>query len=212
MNKRVRRAGLYLRTSTPEQRPELQLPDLERTAAAKQWEVIDRYVDEGISGYREHRPELDRMMVDVRDDRIDAVICWSVSRFGRSMVNAVMLMDELRKLDVVTLFYQQGLDTSTAVGRGVCALLAALAEAELEEIRERTVLGLEAARKRGSICGRPERKDIDLVQVQAWRAEGKTWPQIQEITGINHSVIRRHLGWHLGTHKRRGKYSRKVSC
>jgi len=199
-----RKAGLYIRVSTPDQRPELQIPDLEHMAAAKQWPVVDRYIDHGVGGAREHRPELDRMMEDVRSGRINAVVCWSVSRFGRSMVNAVMLMDELRKREVVTFFYQQGLDTSTPVGRGVCALLAALAEAELEENRERTILGIQAARERGKQPGRPPHTDIDLDRVLRLRADGLSWPKIQKILGIHHSVIRRHLGWARGTHKRRG--------
>ena len=197
--KKQKRAGLYIRVSTPDQHPELQIPDLENMAAAKRWAVVDRYIDHGVSGRRLHRPELDRMMDDVRAGKIDAIVCWSVSRFGRSMVNTVMLIDELKQRGVVTVFHCQGLDTSTAVGRGVCALLAALAEDELEEMSARTKLGQQAARDKGNFPGRPARDDIDPEFVLELREQGLTWPEIQEEMGIAHSTIRRHVGWYLGT-------------
>jgi hypothetical protein len=72
-------------------------------------------------------PALDRLMDDARRGRFQVVCCWSISRFGRSMVNAVLAMHELTELGIRLVALQQSVDTGTVVGRGVAALLAALA-------------------------------------------------------------------------------------
>jgi len=143
------RAALYLRVSTDEQHAENQLPELERFAEAHGWEIANRYVDQGESGAKASRPAIDRLLADARRGRFNVVLCWSISRFGRSMVNAVLAMHELTELGIRLVALQQAVDTGTVVGRGVAALLAALAEAELEEKRERVKAGIRRVRARG---------------------------------------------------------------
>ena len=119
-------AALYARCSTDQQHAENQLPELERYIEARGWTIAGRYVDQGESGAKACRPALDSLMADARRARFDVVVCWSISRFGRSMVNSVLAMHELTELGVRLVALQQSVDTGTVVGRGVAALLAAL--------------------------------------------------------------------------------------
>ncbi len=140
--------ALYLRTSTDEQHTENQLPELERYVAARGWTVHHQYVDQGVSGAKASRPAFDEMMADARRKRFDVVVIWSFSRFGRNMVASVLAMNELAELGIRLVSIQQGIDTGTVIGRGVAALLAALAEAERDEIKERVKAGIRRARAR----------------------------------------------------------------
>lgn len=193
-NARVRtipvRAGLYLRCSTVEQHPENQLPDLDRRADFERWEVFDHYVDAGVSGARARRPELDRLMLDARAHRFDVVLVWSVSRFGRNMVASVLCMNELLELGIRLVFLKEGIDSSTPIGRGVAAMLAGLAEAQLEEIRARVRAGLDRVKatrrdgrrgtertRTGRPIGRP-RVPVDQFLVERLRAAGLSLREI----------------------------------
>lgn len=184
--------AIYLRTSTLDQHPENQLPELERYVAARGWQIHDKYSDQ-VSGARSSRPELNRMMADARQRRFGVVVCWSVSRFGRSMVNSVLLMNELSELGVALVFTSQGLDTGTTIGRGVVALLAALAEAELEERRERTRMGLRRARTAGKRLGRPKSHVIPVKLVQQRLAAGESLRAVAHDLGIPRSTVQRQL-------------------
>ena len=94
------RAALYARVSTVDQHAQNQLPELQQYAEARGWEIHETYVDHGESGSKASRPALDRLMTDARRRRFDAVVVWSISRFGRSMVNAVLAMHELTELGI----------------------------------------------------------------------------------------------------------------
>jgi DNA invertase Pin-like site-specific DNA recombinase len=84
------RVALYLRVSTDSQDEANQVPELEAYVAAKGWVVHETYTDHGVSGAKASRPALDLLLDDARRARFDAVVCWSISRFGRSMVNSVL--------------------------------------------------------------------------------------------------------------------------
>lgn len=87
--------GLYLRVSTDTQDEENQLPELERRAKIEGWNVVRIYRDHGVSGSRARRPELDELLADARSGKLKVVAAWSASRFGRSLTNTVLAMDEL---------------------------------------------------------------------------------------------------------------------
>lgn len=189
---KLKKAAVYCRTSTLDQHPEIQLPEIERYVTARGWQVHDRYTDQ-VSGTKSSRPGLNHLMADARQRRFDVVVCWSVSRFGRSMVNSVMLMSELAELGVALVFTSQGLDTGTTIGRGVVALLAALAEAELEERRERTRMGLRRARAAGKRLGRPKTHVVPVKHVEARLAAGESLRGIARDLAIPRSTIQRQL-------------------
>ena len=187
------RVALYLRVSTDEQHAENQLPELERHAEAHGWAIAGRYIDQGESGAKASRPAIDRLMADARRGRFTVVLCWSISRFGRSMVNAVLAMHELTEFGIRLVALQQAVDTGTVVGRGVAALLAALAEAELEEKRARVKAGIRRVRAKGQRWGAPKKHITPVQEVEARLAAGESLGRIAVDLGIPKTTLHRQL-------------------
>ena len=85
---RPKRAAIYARVSTPDQEPENQLAELRHYITARGWTAVE-YVDHGVSGAKERRPALDRMIGDARRRRFDVLVCWRLDRLGRSLKHLV---------------------------------------------------------------------------------------------------------------------------
>src|SRR5438552_15624129 len=96
------RIGVYARVSTLDkgQDPEMQLRELQEYCARRNWIIAATYVDRGISGAKDSRPQLDRLMADARARRLDAVCVWKFDRFARSLKNLVDSLAEFEALGV----------------------------------------------------------------------------------------------------------------
>ena len=142
MSKRV---CLYARVSKSSQSVERQITELEIVAARNDWEIVDRYIDHGISGSkgRQDRPQLDRMMKDSTKRKFDVVMVWSIDRLGRSLQHLIEILNDLNAKNVDLYFDQQAIDTTTPTGALMFSLLGAFAEFEKSIIRERVISGLE---------------------------------------------------------------------
>lgn len=149
------RAALYCRVSTSDQTTENQLLELRRYVEARGWTAAE-YLDEGISGTKERRPALDRLLADARRRRFDVLVCWRLDRLGRSLRHLVMLLEELAALGVAFTSLNEGIDTGTPAGRLQLHLLAAIAQFERDRIRERIGAGLARAKAQGRQLGRPK--------------------------------------------------------
>ena len=149
------RAALYARVSTLDQKPENQLAELRRYAAARGWEISE-YVDHGVSGSEDRRKALDALVGDVRRRRVDVVACWRLDRLGRGLRHLVALLDEFHSLGVAFVSLNEGIDCTTPAGRLQLHILAALAEFERGRIAERVRAGLARARANGTRLGRPK--------------------------------------------------------
>lgn len=160
------KAAMHARVSTAEQTVENQRLELNRYCEARGWTATE-YLDEGVSGAKESRPALDRLLKDARRRRFDVVLCWSLDRLGRSLKHLVGLLDDLHSLGVGVVTLKEGLDWTTPSGRLQAQLLAIIAEFERERIRERVKLGMARAKAQGKPVGRPRRAvtDIDLAAV-----------------------------------------------
>jgi DNA invertase Pin-like site-specific DNA recombinase len=178
------RVALYARVSTLNgQHTEMQLVELREYIARRGWEIVGEYVDEGISGARERRPELDRLWSDCRKRKVDAVVVYRYDRFARSLRQLVNALEEFRALGIDFVSLHEGVDTSTPNGRLVFGIFASIAEFERELIRSRVRSGLAAAKARGKRLGRP-RTGVDVVLVARLRASGASWREISEQMGI----------------------------
>ena len=166
-----RRAAIYARVSTGEQTPENQLRSLREVAARAGWAIAQEYV-ETVSGASRTRAGLDRMMADAARRQFDVVMAWDVSRLGRSLGNLVNLFETLRALGVDLFLQQQALDTSTPAGKALLQMSGVFAEFERAMIVERTKAGLERARARGAIIGRPQVGDDVVQAIRSLRAQG----------------------------------------
>src|SRR5215212_6258565 len=154
----MKRAALYARVSTSGQTVENQLRELRQVAKRLGWEVVEEFIDQGISGAkgRDKRPALDSMLKAVIRGEVDVVAAWSVDRLGRSLQDLVGVLNDIRARDVDLYLYQQGLDTATPSGRAMFQMLGVFAEFERSIIVERTNAGLARARAEGRRLGRPE--------------------------------------------------------
>jgi len=111
------RAALYARVSTTEQTTTNQLIDLRQYVSARRWQDAVEYVDEGVSGSKDSRPALDRLVSDARRRRADVLVVWKLDRLGRSLRHLILLLDELTALGVAFVSLGEGIDTSTPAGR-----------------------------------------------------------------------------------------------
>jgi DNA invertase Pin-like site-specific DNA recombinase len=154
---KTKRVGLYLRVSTSGQTVENQRQELLRVAAQRGWEIVESYIDHGISGSkgRDKRPAFDQLARDATQGKLDLVAAWSIDRVGRSLSHLVEFMDELRQQGVGIYLHQQQVDTSTAAGRAFLQMAGVFAEFERSIIVERIKAGLARARAQGKKLGAP---------------------------------------------------------
>ncbi len=177
---------MYARVSTKtgSQNPEMQLRELRDYCQRRGWEISGEYVDVGVTGGKEQRPELNRLLAECRKRRLNAVVVYRYDCFARSLRHLVNALEEFRALGVEFVSLHEGVDTSTPNGRLVFGIFASIAEFERELIRERVRSGLAAARARGKRIGRP-RKVVDAAKITRLRASGVSWRTIARRLGVS---------------------------
>ncbi len=189
------RVALYARVSTvgKGQDAELQLGELRTVAAQRGWTISAEYRDDGISGKKASRPALDRMLADCRAGKIDLVVVWKLDRLGRSLQNLLAVLDDLRGCGVgFVSLRDSGIDTTTAGGRLMLAMVGAFAEFERALIVERVQAGVARAKAAGKHCGRPPRA-FDLRAARLLLAQGHAERQVAAMLGLPRSTLRRKL-------------------
>jgi DNA invertase Pin-like site-specific DNA recombinase len=155
------RAAIYCRVSSDAQTVDNQLLDLRTYIAARQWTLTGEFRDEGVSGSKDRRPALDKLMTEARRGKVDVICVWSLDRFGRSLAHVVTAVQELHERGVAFVSLKEGLDLSTAAGRLQLHILSALGEFERARLIERTKAGLQRARRQGTRLGRrPVRLEV----------------------------------------------------
>jgi len=154
MNSAIRRAAIYTRVSTTDQTTENQALELRRYVSHRGWQATE-YADVGVSGTKERRPALDRLIADGRRRRFDVLVCWRLDRLGRSLRHLIILLEELQALGIDFVSLAEGIDATTPAGKLQMHILGAIAEFERARIAERVRAGLERARRHGTRLGRP---------------------------------------------------------
>lgn len=193
--KKSPKAAIYARVSTTGNGQDvgLQLDELRQVARQRGWRVVNEYVDDGVSGAKETRPQLDRLMGDARRGKIDLVAVWKLDRLGRSLAHLLRLLDELAALGVGFVSVRDsGMDTTSPTGRLMLQILGAFAEFERAMIQERVVAGVRRAQAAGKHCGRPK-VDMDLRPALALLDQGRGLKQVATILGVSRSTLRRRL-------------------
>ncbi len=188
----MKRAALYARVSTNNghQNPEMQLRELREYCDRRGLEIADEYVDNGVSGAKERRPHLDRLLADCRRRMVDAVVVYRYDRFARSLRQLVNALEEFRALGIDFISLHEGVDTSTPNGRLVFGIFASIAEFERELIRDRVRSGLAAAKAKGKRLGRP-RRVVDASKIARLRTQGLSWAGIGKKLGVVEGTARR---------------------
>lgn len=150
------RVALYARVSKAlEQKPENQLIELRRWAAASEHEVVGEFVDEISS--KDTRPQKEAVLRKMRLGECDGVAFIALDRWGRTMSELVLELEEFSKSGKSLISLKEGLDLSTAAGRLMANVLAAMANFERDRNTERTMMGLARARAQGKKLGRPRK-------------------------------------------------------
>ena len=188
------RAAIYARVSTVGngQSPEMQLREMREYCERRGWVIAGEYVDAGISGAKDRRPELDRLMQDGHRRRFDVVAVWKFDRFARSVSHLLRALDTFRALGIEFVSLSESLDTATPAGRMVFTVLGAVAELERSLIAERVRAGLRNARAKGKRLGRP-RTFVDATEIGRLRARGCTVREIAEELGYSRSLVHKTL-------------------
>jgi len=180
----IRSVALYARVSTlNSQNPDLQLRELQEYAARRGWSTHSTYLDLGISGAKESRPELNRMMLDAHRHEFDAILVWKLDRLGRSLKHLVVTLEDLQAYGIAFISLRDNLDLSTPSGRLMFHIIGSMAEFERALIRERVSAGIHAARARGKRIGRP-RVYVSADKVHRLRAEGVPWREVGRRLGV----------------------------
>src|SRR5712692_2699848 len=170
----------------------MQTRELRDYCERRGWAVAGEYVDAGISGAKDRRPELDRLMADAHKRRFDAVAVWKFDRFARSVSHLLRALDTFRVLGIEFVSLSESLDTATPAGRMVFTVLGAVAELERSLIAERVRAGLRNALARGKRLGRP-RVTVDAARIGRLRAQGRTVREIAAELGYSRSLVHKTL-------------------
>jgi putative DNA-invertase from lambdoid prophage Rac len=150
------KVALYARVSKAlEQNPENQLIELRKWANAAQHKVIGEYVDEISS--KDTRPNKEKLLGMLRLGEIDGVAFWSLDRWGRTLSELILELEEFSKSGKALISLKEQIDLTTAAGRMITGVLAVMANFERDRIRERTMLGLARATAQGKKLGRPRK-------------------------------------------------------
>jgi DNA invertase Pin-like site-specific DNA recombinase len=185
------RAAVYARVSTKEQSTEAQVGKLTAYCQARGWAEVAVFRDDGISGVRDSRPELDRLRQRMAAGEFDTIVVSKMDRLGRSLGMILRLWDEADAAGVRVIVVDQGIDTSTPAGRLQRNMLAALAEFERELILERTQAGIARARALGKKFGAPRKISESMAEdVRARRAQGESLRMISQRMNLKLGGVR----------------------
>ena len=150
------KVALYARVSMAlKQEPENQLIELRRWAKAAEHDVVGEFVDRTSS--KDTRPQKEKVLKMLRLGTVQAVAFVALDRWGRSMSELVLELEEFSKANIGMISLKEGIDLSTAAGRLMANVLAAMANFERDRIRERTLMGLARAKAQGKRLGRPRK-------------------------------------------------------
>jgi DNA invertase Pin-like site-specific DNA recombinase len=179
------RCVLYARTSTSNggQHPKMQLAELREHAQRRGWSVVGEFTDQ-ISGSKDSRPALNKLMAQAHRREFDVVLVWKLDRWGRSLKHLVNSLAELDSLGVAFVSLRDNFDLTTPSGRLMFSIVGAMAEFERALIQERVKAGIAHARARGKRLGRPSAK-LDVELINSRRAAGASWRAISRELGVH---------------------------
>jgi DNA invertase Pin-like site-specific DNA recombinase len=162
----------------------MQTREIRQFCEARGWQLAAEYVDEGVSGAKDSRPELNRLMADAHKRRFDAIVVWKFDRFARSVSHLLRALETFNSLGIAFVSLSEQVDTTTPAGRMIFTVLGAVAELERSLIAERVRAGLRNARAKGKRLGRP-RVAVDSAEIARLRAQGLSWPAVARELGVS---------------------------
>jgi putative DNA-invertase from lambdoid prophage Rac len=189
-------AAIYVRVSTDQQDSAHQLPDCRRLAAARGWQVVEVYSDDGVSGAAQRRPALDRMLADAHAGRFKVVITWAMDRLSRRGIAEVAgIVAKLDAAGVALVSVREPwADTTGPVRDLLVSVMAWVAQQERARLLERLAAARARLEKQGRSWGRPRRLDTAQAErVRKLKAAGRSARQIAVALKVPRTTIRRAL-------------------
>lgn len=188
--KTEKRAAIYARVSTTlGQNPEMQIRDLREYCRNRGWKIAGEFVDSGISGATDSRPQLNRLMADANRCRFDVVAVWDFSRFARSTSHLLRALESFSALGIGFVSLREQIDTNTPTGKMIFTVLGSVAELERSLIGERVKAGLRNAKAKGKKLGRPPLRELSSAEVRQLRRErrktGESFKGLADRYGIS---------------------------
>lgn len=184
----MKKAAIYVRVSTADQRVESQLYDLREFATNRGFEVVKEYQDCGVSGRKARRPGLDSLIADAQRKKFSVVLVAAFDRVARSVKHFLQVMDEFDSLGITFISRRENVDTSGPMGRLFLTLIGSIAELESDLIRERVLAGMRRAKLDGVRIGRSPMK-LDRLAVVRDRLNGMTLTAAAKKWGISRSLV-----------------------
>ena len=184
------KVAIYARVSTTDQDPDTQLYALREYAKRRGFEVHREYIDR-LTGVIEKRNSnlknsaYKDLMTDVRRRQVDCVLVWKYDRFARSLSTLITVLQEFSSLGVDFISYTQDIDTTTPMGRLFFHIIGSFAEFEREQIVERVRAGLDKARAKGVILGRPEKDPSAGNRILELRRNGLSLRKIAKMEKLS---------------------------
>ncbi|MBM4470294.1 recombinase family protein [Rhodococcus hoagii] len=176
----------YARVSTVEQNPQLQLDALSQAGVARV------FTDQGVSGTRAARPQLDAVLDYLREG--DTLVVWKLDRLGRNTRHVLEVVDELNERGVGFRSLTEGLATDGAMGKVMLTIIAAFAQLERDMMIERTRAGLTAAAANGRKGGRrPKLDSAQAARARELRDKGMTAAEVGKVLGCSRATVYRYL-------------------
>jgi DNA invertase Pin-like site-specific DNA recombinase len=185
--------AIYARVSTKDQSCEMQVRDLRTYCAARGFTIVREYIDIGVSGGKDSRPQLNELMADARKRKVDSILVWRFDRFARSTKHLLLALEEFRSLGIQFVSYQENIDTTSPLGQALFTIVSAVAQLERDLIRERVSAGIRNARACGKQLGRPKRI-VNRDAICRLRQDGLSLRQIAKTLGVGYGTVRLRLG------------------
>jgi DNA invertase Pin-like site-specific DNA recombinase len=153
---------------------------------------VREYVEVGVSGAKDSRPELNKLMDDARKRQFDSVLVWRFDRFARSTKHLLLALEEFRGLGIQFVSYQGSIDTSSPLGQALFTIVSAVAQLERDLRRERVTAGIRNARANGKQLGRPKRT-VDREEILKLQSQGHSLRRIASALGVGYGTVRTRL-------------------
>jgi DNA invertase Pin-like site-specific DNA recombinase len=179
---------LYLRVSTLDQHPETQGIELRQFAQQRGYDIVEEYVDHGVSGTKVRRPALDKLLRDAHRHRFDAVLVWSCDRLARSTKHFLQVLDELNELGIQFHSQREAIDTEGPLGRAIIVIISAIAELEKSLIVERVRAGMRRAKLEGRRIGRTP-LDVDRAAIVRDRHSGQSLTTVAKKHSVSRATV-----------------------
>lgn len=185
------RTAIYSRVSTTLQKADLQIAELHSYAKRAGLKIITEYSDLAVSGRKEGRPQLNKLMKSARNLEFDCILVWKFDRFARSVSHLLKALEEFHHLNIRFISVKDQIDTESPMGKAMFTIIAVMAELESSLISERVKAGMAVAKAKGKKLGRPKtaKNLIDKIE------------ELASSTDMSINLIKKQIG---------GKVSRAV--